>query len=45
MTKVNKQERRIAIRIPKRSIKKKKGDLKELRKDEEVMIEEVKKKN
>ena len=46
MTKVNKRRRRIAIIIPKRSIKKiKKGELKELEKDEEVMLYDVEEEN
>ena len=43
---MSKQERRIAIVIPKASIKKiKNGQLKELKMDEEVMLEHVKKWN
>ena len=46
MTKVSKQERRIAIVIPKASIKKiKNGQLKEFERGEEVMLEHVKKWN
>ena len=41
MTKGSKQERRIAILKPKCNEKNKKGQLKELKKDEEVMLYEV----